>query len=467
MTEVRKRGMKFFQIEYLLITLFLLIAGCSGGNGNSSSALPPNAPSNLQATVVSSAQTNLAWTDNSHNEDEFKIERKTGVDGTYYQVGTVGSGITNFPDPGLACGNNYYYQVRADNSAGDSDYSNEAGVATAVCPVTVPAAPSDLTTTFTSPSQINLSWTDNSDNEDGFKIERKTGTGGTYSLTVTTSVNTTSYSDTGLSVSTTYSYRVYAYNPTGNSSYSNEINSTTTPSGGTTGQMVSIPAGCFKMGDAFKEGNSDERPVHNVCISAFQIGSYEVTNTQYRACVDAGVCAAPESNFSFTRSSYYGNSTYDNYPVIYVDWGQAKAFCQWLGGRLPTEAEWEYAARGGLSGKKYPWGNDDPTCTLGATNGSQSDSCSPDDTIRAGSFAPNGYGLYDLAGNVSEWVNDWYDSGYYSRSQKNDPPGPSSGTYRVLRGGSWNDLTSFLRVAPRSNLNPMILNDLDGFRCAK
>jgi len=232
-------------------------------------------------------------------------------------------------------------------------------------------------------------------------------------------------------------------------------------------QMTSIPAGCFNMGDAFNEGGSEERPVHNVCISAFQMNVYEVTNAQYKACVDAGSCTAPGSSSSYTRSSYYGNAIYDNYPVIYVDWSQSKAFCQWTGGRLPTEAEWEYAARGGLAGKRYPWGDDSPTCTLGANNGSQYDSCSPDDTIAMGSFAPNGYGLYDMAGNVWEWVNDWYDSAYYSTSPTQDPQGPSSGSYRVLRGGCWDNVTVYLRASFRGYYNPTNQNGSYGFRCCQ
>lgn len=233
-------------------------------------------------------------------------------------------------------------------------------------------------------------------------------------------------------------------------------------------QKASIPAGCFNMGDAFNEGGSEERPVHNVCVSAFEMSVYETTNAEYKACVDAGSCMAPGYSFSMTRTSYYGNSTYDNYPVIYVNWSQAKAYCEWIGGRLPTEAEWEYAARGGLSGKRYPWGEDAPVCTLGATNGAQYGLCSPNDTIEVGSFADNGYGLYDMAGNVWEWVNDWYDSGYYSVSPANDSTGPSSGTYRGLRGGSWTSSPEDgPRAASRGYDDPTSYGADVGFRCCQ
>ena len=183
----------------------------------------PSAPSGLTATVVSSMQVNLSWTDNSNNEFGFKIERKTGAGGTYAQAGTVGVGVTDYQDFGLTCETNYYYRVRANNSTGDSDYSNEANTTTSACPLFAPQAPSSLQATAVSASQVNLIWTDNSNNEDGFKIERKTGSGGTYLLISTTSANVASYSDTGLSAGTTYYYRVYAYNSAGNSGYSNEM----------------------------------------------------------------------------------------------------------------------------------------------------------------------------------------------------------------------------------------------------
>ena len=434
---------------------------------------PPSVPSNLQATAISSSQINLTWTDNSGNEDGFKIERKTGSGGTYGQIGTVGGGVVAYSDTGLTCGSTYYYRVRAYNTVGDSSYTSEAnGVLT--CPLTVPMAPSNLQATVVSSSQINLSWTDNSSNEDGFKIERKEGVGGTYIIVFTASANASSWANTGLSANTTYYFRIYAYNSVGNSSYSNEVYSTT-QSAPPTG-MTSIPAGCFNMGDAFNEGESGELPVHNICISTFQMSIYEVTNKQYKTCVDAGSCTAPSSSLSYSRSSYYGNSTYDNYPVIYVNWSQAKVFCEWIGGRLPTEAEWEYAARGGLSGKRFPWG-DTIDCTKAYyysstsysydTQGSTGYCAGNRDTTQVGSYAANGCGLYDMAGNVWEWVNDWYDGSYYSTSPTQDPTGPSSGSEPVLRGGSWSNLGTYLRAAYREGNPPAYQGNTVGFRCAK
>lgn len=234
--------------------------------------------------------------------------------------------------------------------------------------------------------------------------------------------------------------------------------------GSTVGPMVLIPSGCFNMGDAFGEGDSDELPVHNVCITSdFYMDVHEVTNVEYAACVSGGGCTAPNDSSSLSRGSYYGNPTYDNFPVIYVDWNQATAYCAWAGKRMPTEAEWEYATRGGLSGKRYPWGD-----TISGTDANYGGSGDPwdNDTSEVEYYAANGYGLYDMAGNVWEWTNDWYLSTYYSSSPTNDPPGPASGTDRVLRGGSFADNTSLLRVAGRAPYTPTNPWLNVGFRCA-
>jgi len=425
----------------------------------------PTAPSNLQLTVVSSTQINISWVDNSDNEDTFDIYLRYGFYGEDYRTGSVGANTTFYPKTDLSCNTLYGFHVVAHNGLGSSS-SNELYAYTSACASSIPSSPSGLSAYAVSQSQINLSWIDNSSNENGFKIERKTGSGGSYSLINTTSSNTTSYSNTGLSANTTYYYRVYAYNSNGNSGYSNEVNATT-QSSALLIQWASISAGCLNMGDAFSEGSADELPVHNVCLSSFQISKYEVTNSQYKACVDAAVCSAPSNNSSDSRTSYYGNTDYDNYPVIYVNWNQASSYCAWVSGRLPTEAEWEFAARGGLADKRHPWGDSDLTCTFGASNGAQYSSCSPNDTVSVGSFGSNGYGLYDMTGNVSEWIHDWYSSGYYSSSPTNDPQGPSSGSYRVIRGGDYGMFAAELRVSCRDYFDPVSSYHYFGFRCAK
>lgn len=236
---------------------------------------------------------------------------------------------------------------------------------------------------------------------------------------------------------------------------------------------VKITAGCFMMGDAFNEGLEQELPVHKVCITKdFYLDKYEVTNGKFEECVKAGKCTAPHKSTSYTRSSCYGNPEFKDYPVTYVDWDQASAYCNWAGGRLPTEAEWEYAARGGLEGKRYPWGDDIKCGDANYGRYSSSSVCGdhsgkPNDTHKVGSYQPNGYGLYDMAGNVWEWTADWFDEGYYAQSPANDPGGPSSGRRRVLRGGCWTLDPNDLRVSLRVHLFPDAQNFKYGFRCAR
>ena len=223
--------------------------------------------------------------------------------------------------------------------------------------------------------------------------------------------------------------------------------------------MVYIPAGGFEMG--LNNSSGDEQPVHTVNLDAFWMDQTEVTNAMYQKCVNAKVCEPPTSTYRF------GDPQYEDFPVVYVDWNRAKAYCEWAGAQLPTEAQWEYAARGGLPQNTYPWGNDSPSCSLGAENGVNYYACNKNGAIAVRSFKPNGYGLYDMAGNVWEWVNDWYSSSYYTISPADDPVGPDSGKYRVLRGGSWYSNVSYLRVSYRLNFNPASASSDFGFRCAR
>ncbi|MCU0484834.1 MAG: bifunctional serine/threonine-protein kinase/formylglycine-generating enzyme family protein [Anaerolineales bacterium] len=220
------------------------------------------------------------------------------------------------------------------------------------------------------------------------------------------------------------------------------------------GRMVLIPAGSFLMGS--DTGSADEQPVHKVSLDAFYMDTYEVTNDQYAQCVAAGICEAPSC------------SSDRNNPVACIFWDQAKAYCEWIGGRLPTEAEWEYAARGGLEGKLYPWGDDSPICQAGAINGANFGYCPTSGTIAVGSYAANGYGLYDMVGNVGEMVNDLYDWDYYAISPLYNPTGPETGSLRSVRGGSWHyDTPRYSRVTHRSYIDPLYRFSFIGFRCAR
>jgi formylglycine-generating enzyme required for sulfatase activity len=229
--------------------------------------------------------------------------------------------------------------------------------------------------------------------------------------------------------------------------------------------MVSIfiPPGEFLMGstESDKYATSDEKPQHKVTLDGYWMDKTEVTNAMYRKCVEVGSCKVPQ-DIQHYNIKHYNDPKYDQHPVGSVDWNQAKGYCAWVGGRLPTEAEWEKAARS-TDRRIYPWGNDPPDSTLLNFNQNIYD------TTAVGSY-PKGvsrYGLLDMAGNALEWVNDWYDESYYKNSPQSNPQGPSSGRGRVLRGGSWYDEGSDVRTASRGCDFPDDHYYLSGFRCVR
>jgi len=241
--------------------------------------------------------------------------------------------------------------------------------------------------------------------------------------------------------------------------------------------MVSVPAGEFLMGSTSSDSlaDDDEKPQHVVYLDAYWIDRTEVTNAMYALCVQAGACQPPSSMSSYTRADYFGNSQFDAYPVIYVSWDDANAYCTWAGRRLPSEAEWEKAARG-MDGRIYPWGNTfdgtklnfcDRSCGMDWANLDYEDGFK--DTAPVGSYLAGAspYGALDMSGNVWEWVADWYGSDYYSISPDENPQGPSFGEGRMLRGGSWDDKIKIVRAAYRRMINPGDWYYLIGFRCAR
>ncbi|PID26761.1 MAG: hypothetical protein CR982_08520 [Candidatus Cloacimonadota bacterium] len=261
-------------------------------------------------------------------------------------------------------------------------------------------------------------------------------------------------------------------------------------------EMVSIPAGSFIMGNSksFSEGDQDELPTHEVTINTFNMSKHEITNAQY--CEFLNEIGSTQGNYQgetvtliyleFEKCRIEENNGifvpeagYENHPVVKVSWYGANAYCEWKGGRLPTEAEWEYAARGGVDDRRFPLGE---TISLG-TNGDEQASyhaypsgypydVNPtegyyqgiEEATEVGSFNPNGYGLYDMAGNVYEWCNDWYEPDYYSNSPSDNPTGPSFGTHRVLRGGSWFYYAKFCRNSSRNCFQPFKGSNHCGFR---
>lgn len=242
-------------------------------------------------------------------------------------------------------------------------------------------------------------------------------------------------------------------------------------------EMLYIPAGEFLMGSEAADADDEEGPEHNVFLDSFWIYTFEVTNSQFSEFVEATgyITTAEEAGYSRVRidgsfedsyGAYWGApqgvgssvSDKQDHPVLHVSWYDAQAYCEWAGGRLPTEAEWEKAGRG-ADGRIYPWGNEAPTNDMANYN---SEVTTPVGSYPAGASP---YGLMDMAGNVWEWVQDWHDEGYYSSSPSANPQGPSSGTSRVLRGGGLGNVDWRLRVVTRFDHAPDYTGDFLGFRC--
>ena len=230
--------------------------------------------------------------------------------------------------------------------------------------------------------------------------------------------------------------------------------------------MCYVPEGEFIMGS--EDGALNERPVHTVNLEGYWIDQTEVTNAQYTQCVKNGSCTEPWSNGFSPRDDYYGNNQYADYPVIYVEWDQAVAYCRWAGGRLPSEAEWEKAARG-TDGRIYPWGNQQPDKNLANFNKNV------EDIVPVGSY-PTGsspYGVLDMAGNVWEWTADLYDRDidYYRQLPANNPTRShivedGGLNYAVFRGGSWSSGQYTMRAANRFTYFAVSWYNSGGFRCA-
>jgi len=221
--------------------------------------------------------------------------------------------------------------------------------------------------------------------------------------------------------------------------------------------MVLIPGGYFTMGG----DSADESPKHKVWVEPFFIDKNEVTNKQYKAFVDAT---------NHPKPPYFTDRDLNkpDQPVVGVGYYDVLSYALWKGMRLPTEAEWERACRGGLEGKSYPWGDEPPSGRCNFAPNGQKEKDGYGFTAPVGSFAPNNYGLYDMAGNVWEWCSDFYDKTYYTRSPEKNPAGPDSGYSRVLRGGSWLSLNpKHLHSSSRLELRPFVQDRYYGFRCAK
>ena len=221
--------------------------------------------------------------------------------------------------------------------------------------------------------------------------------------------------------------------------------------------MVLIPSGYYTMGS----DSNNESPKHKVWVEPFFIDKYEVTNHQYREFVDSTGHPAP---------SYFRDSDFNkpDQPVVGVSYYDALSYARWVGKRLPTEAEWERASRGGMEQKEFPWGNDLPfkKCNYAPKGNKEADGF--EYTAPVGQFLPTNYGIYDMSGNVWEWCEDFYDTEYYKYSPEKNPVGPDSGYSKVLRGGSGMSINpKYLRCASRLELKPFVQDKYYGFRCVQ
>jgi formylglycine-generating enzyme len=234
----------------------------------------------------------------------------------------------------------------------------------------------------------------------------------------------------------------------------------------TRAETVPVSGGTFVMGCS--DGNLDERPPRTVSVAPFSIHSYEVTESQYSECVTLGKCtpAHYDDNFCriwngkrFERVRVPSSARNPDYPVVCVTWQQAQQYCRAQGMFLPTEAQWEFAARAGTT-TRYPWGTAGPSarhCIVKRTHG----------PARVGTCQPNGWGLYDMIGNAWEWVKDYYNPQEYTSGEDRNPNGPETGFYRVIRGGGWYSQFNQAEVANRQWFSPGFAEASIGFRCVK
>jgi len=242
--------------------------------------------------------------------------------------------------------------------------------------------------------------------------------------------------------------------------------------------LVYVPAGEFLMGASALDADAldEEKPQHRVYLDSYWIDSTEVTNAMYAVCVSQGACTPPGEEASFSRREYYSHPACSGYPVVHITWQQAHDYCRWAGRRLPTEAEWEKAARG-TDRRIYPGGNEEPDGSRANLCGSVCPNEANEPSIDDGFFdtSPVGaypagaspYGALDMAGNVWEWVADWGDARYYSVSPYSNPTGPETGHMRVLRGGAFTSPPPAIRVTVRAFLNATVSSgEFGGFRCA-
>ena len=464
-------GKNMLNIQLGAINHWILLYSLSN-----SSTTPPNPPSNPSPPDDSTDQsltTYLSWIGGDPDGDTvaYDVYLNSGVVIPTTKVSNYQSG-TIFNPGTLTPGTTYSWRVWAFDQHGVSTsgpvWRFTTGNGGALPGVFGKVSPAN--NAASQPTNLTLDW-GNSNGATSYAYCYDTNNDIACSSWISTGA-TSQATISGLSAITTYYWQVRATNTVGDI-YANGSPTAfwafTTESGTVSpGEMMLVPAGEFQMGCDSSHNSeyscwSNELPLHTVYLDDYLIDKTEVTNAQYAQCVAVSACTPPTNYDSSTRSSYYDNPLYADYPVINLNWYQSSEYCTWAGKRLPTEAEWEKAARG-TSPRAFPWGDTATTC--GLVNGDINGYC-VGDTNEVGSYLAGAspYGTLDMAGNVWEWVNDWYDSEYYSTSPYSNPPGPVSGYSRILRGGGWAYAGDGLRTAFRLISDPSYYNDDIGFRC--
>lgn len=434
---------------------------------------PPDGATNQRLSII------LAWMGSDPDGDAltYDVYLETN-DNTPDVLVCQDIAATSCSDLGLNPDTMYYWQVVAQDEHGDSvespvwSFTTGNGFPGEFGKVSPPDGAELL------PTNLILNWEDSLDvSEYEYCFVQGDGDCSNWTSTSTTS----QVSRSGLFEGSAYRWQVRATNDYGTTYADGDIAAIWSFATGidVPSETVLVPAGDFWMGcssnDPFCSDDADNLPLHSVTLSEYSIDKYEVTNAQYARCVVSNSCEVPD-NFSpdgiTDLEAYYAHAAdYPDYPVNYLSWYDAEAYCTWAGMRLPTEAEWEKAARGTMVSNTllYPWGERSPDCSLANYYGSGYGCVGRPTRVGSYTYGASPYGVMDMAGNVSEWVSDWYDADYYSTSPTANPTGPDTGTEKVMRGGSWRDWGTQMRVYDRRPYEPVLptySSDGYGFRCA-
>jgi formylglycine-generating enzyme required for sulfatase activity len=410
---------------------------------------PPAAPYGLSGGLTPKGAVGLLWVDAATTETGYRVMRRGLADTKFATVAKLPRNFGAYNDSSAGGGQSWVYRVYAVAGTTVSGYSNAFTVSVPL------AAPQKLVAHALSESTVRLSWVP-SKGHTGYKVERRRGNG-PFQLAAVLPASARAYDNRRLRPRQKYTYRIRATGKEGDSPVSNESAAVTRPMP-VLGSTIKLAGGCYRMGAA--RGGSDAR-AHHVCLKPFAIDVFEVTNAQYLTCLRAGACTAPAEYSAPRRPNYFMAASTAAFPVVNVSWAQADAYCRYKGKRLPTEAEWEYAARGGARGAAREAAA--PDCRL--ANIDDGASCRGS-LLRVAAYPPNDAGAYDMVGNAWEWTADYYDEGYYAKSPVTEPTGPGYGEHRVRRGGSFTSAPVTARPDNRA-FAYADANATTGFRCAK